>query len=67
MPLDESKEHVLVVDSLRTLSLIPTEDGQTIVLTVEDPHTVAFVELTRPELREFVSMGQKLLTATNGT
>jgi hypothetical protein len=54
MPLDEDNEFVLIVDSVRSVSLIPTTDGASVCLSVEDPHVVAVVELTRLEVDELI-------------
>jgi len=47
-------EYTIVIDSLRTVELRgPTETGS-IVLSVEDPHTVAVVEVPAAEARELL-------------
>ena len=55
MPLDEAREIVIPIDDGRSISLMPTQDGVTVVLAVEDPQTVALVELTQRELRELAA------------
>jgi hypothetical protein len=42
-------EWTLVIDSLRTIQLASTTEGK-FVLTVEDPHSVAIVEVSPEEL-----------------
>jgi len=42
-------EQILQVDERRSLTVTRAEDGATLVLAVEDPHTVAIVELTPTE------------------
>lgn len=42
-------EYTIVIDSLRSVSLTDTPEGG-VVLTVEDPHTVAIVEMSRDDL-----------------
>lgn len=44
-------EFVLVIDSLRSINLTNTKDN-TIVLAVEDPNTIAIVEMTRYDLAQ---------------
>lgn len=58
--LDEDREFVLTVGAARSVSLVPTVDGTAVVLTCEDPHSVAVVELTQAELGELVDAARKL-------
>jgi len=43
------RDETLQVDERRSLTVTRSEDGVTVVLAVEDPHTVAIVELTPTE------------------
>jgi hypothetical protein len=52
--LDDDNEFYMEIDSKRSLSITPTTDDLTVVLSVEDPQSVAIVELTRPELDELI-------------
>jgi len=44
MALIEDQEVIITVDEQRSISLVPT-DKSTLVLTVEDPHSVAVIEM----------------------
>jgi hypothetical protein len=46
---DFEREWVAEIDSHRSLMVVPTTDGATLTLLVEDPHSFAVVELTRSE------------------
>jgi hypothetical protein len=58
--LDEDREFTIIIDSLRTLSGVPSIDGSTVVLTVEDARAVCIVEITQSELSEFIDELTKL-------
>jgi hypothetical protein len=62
MALDESREFTVVIDSVRSVSGIPSDDGATVVLTIIDPVSAAVVELTQLELSELISELEKLQT-----
>lgn len=48
--LDWDRQFVIEIDAKRVVTGCPTIDGATVVLTLEDPHSVAVVELTQAEL-----------------
>jgi hypothetical protein len=52
--LDTDKEFVLTVDSTRSITVTPTTDGESVVIAVEDPHSVAVVELSMDEVAGLV-------------
>jgi hypothetical protein len=55
MALAEDREWSLEIDRHRYISLIPTEDGASVVITLMDRTGVAIVELTRLELDELIA------------
>lgn len=48
--LDEEQEVVITVDDQRSVSVTPTKDGEQLVLSVEDPHSVAIVGMKKPDI-----------------
>lgn len=54
MSADLDREFVMNIDDRRSIRGVPTHDGKTVVLTVEDPHSIAIVELTQTEVGELV-------------
>jgi hypothetical protein len=48
-------EIVIVIDAVRSVTVNPTPDGETVVLMVEDPHSVAGIEMTQSELGEVIN------------
>ena len=46
---DDSRDAVIQIDANRSITIHPV-DNDTIVLTMEDPHTVAVVEMQRPDV-----------------
>jgi hypothetical protein len=60
VPLDEAREFVCTIDSLRSFSAIPTEDGETVVLTMTDPQDTTLIEVTQAELAEVIDGLSKL-------
>jgi hypothetical protein len=54
MPLKEDNEFVLIIDSMRSISCIPTADGRTAIMFMEDPHSQVTVEITKNELIELI-------------
>jgi hypothetical protein len=40
----------LEIDEHRSIAVDPAEDNTSVVLTLEDPHSIAVVELTRLEV-----------------
>jgi hypothetical protein len=60
MTLDIDGEFIMKIDERRSLSLIPTEDGATACLSLEDPHSVTVVELTMAEIDVLIEALQRL-------
>lgn len=56
-----AEEIHLEIDPRRTISVYLTDDRASIVLGVEDPNTVAVVELTRSETKVLIDALQKAL------
>lgn len=61
MSLDKTREFTVVIDSTRSVGAVPVLGGATVVLTVEDPHSVCVVELTQAELLEIIDELTKLV------
>ncbi len=58
--LDTEREFVLTVDSTRSVTVTPTTDGESLVIAVEDPHSVAVVELSMDEVAGLVEGLQRV-------
>lgn len=58
--LDESREFTCVIDSQRTISGCPMKDSGNVVLSVEDPHCIAIVEIGQSDLIEIIEELTKL-------
>ena len=52
--LDTEREAQITIDAERLISVWPTTDGQSVVLSVEDPHSVVVVEIPIPEVDALV-------------
>lgn len=47
------EEFVLTIDSLRSVSVTPT-DGGTAVIALEDPHTIAITEMGADDIQALI-------------
>ena len=64
--MDESKEFIVTIDPERNVSALPTKDGKSIVLVVEDPVDVALVQMKKADLGELIAGLVKLHEGLTG-
>lgn len=53
--IDWDRSKTMQIDANRSIMVAPTRDGATTVLSVEDPQSIAVIELTQSEVDALVA------------